>query len=193
MCVDQVALGHLIVLGRPRLRQIRSEMVDCDMPSKYATIQGACFGGEDTRPFGPGSIWTWQSEDDLDGSSTWGLTNVIYPGSGFVSTLPSTRASNATDEFNALISQLQNRDWLDLASRAMFAEFVMYEPDHNFFVVGTVTFEFPESGGITASQSFWLSRLEPYNGEDSHLLGLEIATIFIIFGHAISEFQQVYT
>ena len=137
----------MILQGRPRLRQLRAQQVDCNILSKYSSIEGACFGGEDATSYGPGEIWRWISEYNLDGTSYWGYTNPIYPGSGFVINFPSPRSATATTDLSNLINLLQSNNSIDMATRVVFAEMVFYDSDDNFFEVVTVTFEFPLAGG----------------------------------------------
>ena len=78
------------LLGVPRLRMIRSELDNCDVPGGWSKVDSECFTAAtqpDSAPFGPNEMWKYNTSDDLDGLLTWGEAG-WYPGGGHVVDLP---------------------------------------------------------------------------------------------------------
>ena len=73
--------------------------------------------------------WTYKSEDDLDGSSHWGLIST-YGGGGFVQDLYVTKSKS----LEAILELKQNR-WVDRGTRAIFMDFTVYNANINLFCV----------------------------------------------------------
>jgi len=73
--------------------------------------------------------WTYQSEEELDGSGHWGLIS-SYAGGGFVQNLATTKAQS-----RHTIEVLKQNLWLDRGTRVIFIDFTVYNANINLFCV----------------------------------------------------------
>lgn len=109
-------------------------------PGCYAEISK---NSEARDPYGPidpktnKSIFTWESEKNLRASKCVGRSQVIYPGSGYNITIPMdpTKARD-TIEF------LDTENWMDLATRAVFIDLLVYNPNVALVSLVKLSFEF---------------------------------------------------
>ncbi len=109
-------------------------------PGCYAEISK---DSEARDPYGPidpktnRSIWTWKSEKELKASKWVGRSEKIYPGSGYNITIPMdpTKARD-TIEF------LDMENWMDLATRAVFVDLLVYNPNVGLVSLVKLSFEF---------------------------------------------------
>ena len=131
------------VLGLSRLRQVRVRNDSCLIPKDFKKEITDCFSDydkslEEKRSFGPYldqnytnqttfNAWMWNSEKTLKGSSFTGRMNT-YDGSGFVQNL----ANNPSESFDILVN-LFNNTWIDRATRAVFFDAMVYNPNINLF------------------------------------------------------------
>lgn len=194
--------GHNLLLGVPRFRQVRSKTEPCDLHEEYKHLGQVCFsaigGGdsEDTQSFGPNGMYSWRSEDELQGVNHWGQVET-YPGSGFVVDFPSSEKEgsvNASVATLSLLDELQRNKWFDPKTRAVFVEFSLYNPDVNHFVVVSLTLESPPTGGIFVDSKFDVHRLIPYSLRDGvdAMVVLEIVCIVFLLYLFYEEICQIY-
>lgn len=73
--------------------------------------------------------WTYQTEEELDGSGHWGLIS-SYGGGGFVQDLALNREASL-----AIISELKQNLWIDRGTRVVFVDFTVYNANINLFCV----------------------------------------------------------
>ena len=107
--------------------------------------------------------FTW-SDDGLWSSRPGSLAmwhNLFtYPSSGYTLNIPGD-AAKGTD----LIEGLKSGGWLDLNTRAIFLEFVLYNVNLDMYTVGRATMEFPPSGAMkTSSSTSTLKLRQSYSG-----------------------------
>ena len=176
-------------IGRPRLRQLRTQSLKCGHSNGGADVRlyqwseseqdqetlfpEGCF----ETPVYP-SIFGWQDEQftsativPVDGSThpnqTLGFTwsddgewssrpgslamwhnSFTYPSTGYSLNIPGDAAAGAD-----LIAGLKSGGWLDLNTRAIFLEYVLYNVHLDMYTVGRATMEFPPSGAMMTSSS----------------------------------------
>ncbi len=100
-----------------------------------------CLEGHDDREsYGPANDFIWQSSASLKGVWTWGVSG-SYEGSGFVEEFPPLNDPNAREKALNKSKYLSDNDWIDAKTRAVMMEFVAYNPNDNFFLVGTLVKE----------------------------------------------------
>ena len=73
--------------------------------------------------------WTYQTSEELDGSSHWGLLST-YGGGGSVQNLASNKKASVE-----IIESLKGNLWLDRGTRAVFIDFTVYNANINLFCV----------------------------------------------------------
>ncbi|KAL3314593.1 polycystic kidney disease 1-like 2 [Cichlidogyrus casuarinus] len=158
------------MIGYARLRQLRVTSRDCDQEFTFSTKRNssiACYGAysfssQDERDFAYG--WTmpnannsahpWFSYNDaskLGGYPYLGVVD-LYSGGGYPVNLVGT-----TNDLNNTINALQESHWVDAATRAIFLEFTIYNPNVNMFANMLGLIEFPAVGGAIT-----YSRVEPF-------------------------------
>jgi polycystin 1L2 len=84
----------------------------------------------------------------LQGSSFQGEFNT-YEGGGYVYEL-----RGKLDYLKGNLSLLRDMSWIDRQTRAVFAEFSVYNPNVNLIMVSTILVEFLESGSILTTARF---------------------------------------
>ncbi|XP_066494036.1 polycystin-1-like protein 3 [Tiliqua scincoides] len=135
--------GNFFLVGSARLRQIRVQGVP-QQPGLPCFIHCDSSLTDGSRPAwgAPGpdggaqeTAWVYQSEASLQEYPIWG-TFAVYPGGGYVANL-GTNASHAT----SVLHYLEEKNWLDKDTRAVLAEFVLYNANVNLFCVITLLWE----------------------------------------------------
>jgi polycystin 1L2 len=81
----------------------------------------------------------------------------LYSGGGYVYEL-----RKDVSQMQQQLQQLQNEEWVDKYTRAVFIEFTVYNPQINLFGVSTLLAEFRPSGGVFTSYRFEPTMLLPY-------------------------------
>ena len=110
------------------------------MPGCYADFSK---DSEAKDPYGPidprtnMSIWTWKSAKQLKASKWVGRSEVVYPGSGYNITIPMD-----PEEARKAIEFLDKEQWMDLATRAVFVDVLVYNPNVGFVSLVKLSFEF---------------------------------------------------
>ncbi|XP_013422214.1 uncharacterized protein LOC106182109 [Lingula anatina] len=178
------------LVGVARLRQLRVKPYSCDLPKMVRNTIKECRSEyewieEETGSFlpewkpvndsgvspSPGQQWSFQSALDLKGFPYWGLMTT-YGGGGYAFELGTTYESALTG-----IKELRSSRWLDIYTRVVFVEFVLYNANLNLFTVSQTTVEFPASGGVFLFPRFHVFRLDRYVGTVMFvIMGAEILT-----------------
>ena len=73
--------------------------------------------------------WQYRTEEELDGSSHWGLIDT-YGGGGFIQNLGLQRKES--DEY---IAHMKENLWITRGTRAVFVDFTVYNANINLFCV----------------------------------------------------------
>ena len=130
-------------------------------------------------PFGFQSIYNafqYQDANKLQGSPITGQFNT-YDGSGYVYEL---RGQLSYIQGN--LSILQEMQWIDRQTRAVFVEFSSYNPNVNLVMVSTILIEFLSSGTILTNARFDPINLFAETGGISFKIIAELIFVaFVIF------------
>jgi hypothetical protein len=108
--------------------QLSKYITDCYAPFSTKVLDSAPYGPRDSKTNLP--VWKWFSEDELMEGTYTGRSNIDYPGSGFNITLPM--------DYNAVqekLSYLQNNNWIDLQTRAVFVDFIAFNANTNLITL----------------------------------------------------------
>nr|XP_015215450.1 PREDICTED: polycystin-1 [Lepisosteus oculatus] len=177
-----------ILLGSPRLRQIRARE-GCTVEDYFNTgfLLGECKQFASTVDNGTHSIeldrstsnltqrWV-SSPPDFTGVWYWGKLS-IYNNGGYIQEL-----KRSADVSKVILQHLQNFNWLDKMSKALFVEFTLYNTNTDVFAVVTFLVEFSLSAGTLASvdiKAMSLRRLS--SGLDLLLLMMVFLLAFAIY------------
>jgi polycystin 1L2 len=134
-------------------------------------------------PLGPTAeifkAFQYTSSDDLD-STPYSGVYTSYRGGGYVFRILKTFT---LEELQNNLTALQQMNWIDRQTRAVFIEFSLYNPNINLFAYCTIMFEILPTGNMMSS-----SRYEPINLLDIKSEFLSFKTIcnflymfFIVF------------
>uniref|UniRef100_A0A8C9RMB8 Polycystin 2 like 1, transient receptor potential cation channel n=1 Tax=Scleropages formosus TaxID=113540 RepID=A0A8C9RMB8_SCLFO len=182
-----------LLLGVPRVRQLKVKHNSCTIPKDFQTEIADCFDvysepKEDNLPFGliNGTAWTYHTEKELQGSSTWGLL-ATYSGAGYYQDLRLTKTKSAE-----VLQELMDNLWLDRGTRALFIDFSVYNANVNLFCVTSLLVEFPATGGALTSYQIRTVKLIRYvNNWDAFIMGCEIVFCIFIFYYVVEEILEL--
>ncbi|VDN36096.1 unnamed protein product [Dibothriocephalus latus] len=125
-----------LLLGLPRLRQVRMSSNSCTIPKDFQSQINKCYstytaGTEDKTAFGSknSTAWTYSSPDILSAGYHWGKV-AVYGGGGYYVDLP----RNET-EARKVLEELFEGLWVDRGTRAIFLHLTVYNPNVNLFCV----------------------------------------------------------
>ncbi|XP_039950258.1 polycystic kidney disease 2-like 2 protein [Bactrocera tryoni] len=169
-----VFLEQNLVLGPPRLRQLRVKENSCNVHNVFGRYFSKCYADysssdEDTTAIYKGTKYSTLSA--LGADSIWGQITT-YRGGGFVRSL-----SYDFNENNQILSDLKSRKWLDRASRLIMVEFTLYNANKD--LVNNIKFigELPSTGGVVTTYSIESVKLASVFWRD----GIAILVIGVIF------------
>ncbi|XP_015203008.2 polycystin-2-like protein 1 [Lepisosteus oculatus] len=182
-----------MLLGVPRVRQIKVQNNSCKVHRDFRADILGCYDvydpqKEDTVAFGliNGTAWQYHTEDQMNGSSQWGLL-ATYTGGGYYQDLKMTR-----DESADILMTLKNNLWLDRGTRAVFVDFSAYNANINLFSVISLLVEFPATGGAIPSYQIRTVKLIRYiNNWDYFIAGCEIVFCVFIFYYVVEEILEL--
>ncbi|KAK7938673.1 hypothetical protein WMY93_001999 [Mugilogobius chulae] len=153
--------GNSLLIGRARLRQVRVRGQSCRAPEELHFHQDCnlefSWDWEDTGDYGPGwtrtgngtrtgnrtepGPWSYQSQQQLRAAPVWGQS-VLYRGGGYVCEL-----GPDAEEADRTLETLFESRWLDSLTRAVFAEFTVYNANVNLFCLVTLLLEADHATG----------------------------------------------
>jgi polycystin 2 len=184
------------LLGGIRFRQIRITPDDkCTIDEFYQPIISNCYAEyspaiEYKSSFGPDGLYKWQSADELN-EIIYNGKNVWYKGNGYVIDAP----LNKTILLNT-INDMQQNSFIDEQTRILFIDFNTYNAALNIHLIGRITFEFLETGGIRPVADFSPIILFRYRSGGKNngtlTLTLELATFFIFLVYMGIECRLMY-
>ncbi|XP_023225224.1 uncharacterized protein LOC111626157 [Centruroides sculpturatus] len=161
------------LMGYGVLRQVRIKPNSCKVEEIMKNVSKTCRGysrmvDEDKRSYQKG--WKKLSEDDgvvdeyhyrssseLDGLPFFGKLDV-YGGGGYVVPLRGSR-----EQLKEELYRLEKEDWTDAGTRAVFAEFSVYNAQVNLFGVIELVAEFQPGGGVVPFHRIDAIRLMRYH------------------------------
>ena len=135
----------------------------------------------------PDKHYIYHEASELDGYPYWGK-QAVYSGGGYVVDL-----GDSMDGARALVSELNAEDWMDEYTRAVFVEFVTYNPNVNLFGVSLSVVEFMPVGGADPFFKFHVMRLDRYSGSFMFvIMGAEILTGLFVLFFIFRESRKIY-
>lgn len=184
------------LLGGVRFRQIRVIPDDkCEIDPFYQPIITNCYASysyeiEDKTSYGPDDVYKWKSETELN-EIIYNGKNVWYKGSGFSIDVP----LNKTIMLETL-NDMQKNLFIDKQTRIFFIDFNTYNAALNTHLIGRITFEFMETGGVRPSADFSPIILFRYRSggknNGSITLTLELLTFLIFLIYMCIECKLMY-
>eukprot|EP00282_Hemiselmis_andersenii_P016328 CAMPEP_0114142774 /NCGR_PEP_ID=MMETSP0043_2-20121206/18626_1 /TAXON_ID=464988 /ORGANISM="Hemiselmis andersenii, Strain CCMP644" /LENGTH=592 /DNA_ID=CAMNT_0001237015 /DNA_START=181 /DNA_END=1956 /DNA_ORIENTATION=+ len=193
---------YLRVIGQVRFRQLRVQPnVGCVVPEYMDQYSTACYPGfsttnEDVSAFGPVGeltglpIWRWRTASELDEGWIVGkASGAYYAGSGFNFSMPTERV--AAEE---MLRFHRDNNWIDLQTRAVFVDFVSYNPNVRLLTLAKVIFELPPTGGAIPSITLRTSPLRMILPSESStaMLAAEITLIVLTASYMIIDLHTAY-
>ncbi|RWS14806.1 polycystic kidney disease protein 1-like protein 2-like protein [Dinothrombium tinctorium] len=132
------------------------------------------------------SEWEYRRSSELDGLPFWGKLDV-YSGGGYVMPLKGSQK-----ELNKRLKNLQEQLWIDARTRAVFAEFSVYNPQVNLFAVITIVGEFQPGGGVIPNYRIDVVRLIHHHaGFGLFVILCELAFVAFIIYFTIREIRNM--
>ncbi|CAH8606063.1 unnamed protein product [Heterobilharzia americana] len=182
-----------LLIGVPRLRQLRMPSNSCLVPIYFSDDIKECFAeyqesSEDKQPFGleNGTAWIYTPPKVLGMSSFWGSVG-IYGGGGYYEDLSRDR-DTATSQLDNLFQNL----WLDRGSRALFLHFTTYNANMNLFCTVEIVIEAPPSGSLIVTNAFRTVKLLRYvTPFDYFVLACECAFLVFIAYYIVEEIMEI--
>ncbi|XP_072514001.1 LOW QUALITY PROTEIN: polycystin-1 [Salminus brasiliensis] len=165
-----------LLLGKPRLRQIRSQSV-CPTKGRFPASSWFGCGPAGWVESASAFAQNWsRSVSQSNGVWHWGQVSV-YDSGGFVQEL-----SRNTEDSRTLIQQLLTHQWLDPLTRALFVEFSLYNTNTDLLAVFSLLLEFPVSERAQSSLDLKTCSLHTLrHGLDLSLFLTLLLMIFIIY------------
>ncbi|XP_078670967.1 uncharacterized protein LOC144911067 isoform X2 [Branchiostoma floridae x Branchiostoma belcheri] len=202
------------LVGHPRLRQVRvSADKSCDVPGVMAKVMTDCdrpysLLDSDDNSYDVG--WTRNNmtfdvrnwENVSDSQRPWiyqpaSLSAAVpdsgdhgtYYGGGYLVEL-----SNSSSADMGLIDELQEMDWIDDNTRAVFIEFIVYNANANLFAVFNLLAEFTNLGRAFPQGEIMVVRLYPYTTAWGFvLLGCHGLFLLVSLYLAFGEVRRILT
>nr|XP_043901609.1 polycystic kidney disease 2-like 1 protein [Solea senegalensis] len=182
-----------MLLGVPRVRQIKIKNNSCKVHTDFAEEITGCFDvynekKENDLSFGliNGTAWTYHTEKEIKGSSHWGMLTT-YTGAGYYQDLNLTKEDSAV-----ILNELMDNLWLDQGTRVVFIDFSTYNANINMFCVIRLVVEFPATGGAIPSYQIRTVKLIRYiNYWDYFILGCEVVFCLFILYYVVEEFLEL--
>jgi len=138
------------LFGLARVRMVRVALQhDCGVQDAFQSYFPKCWGeysseAEDTAAFGPVSViggpMFRHSPDAVSKSQMGWLTS--YGGGGFMEVMDGNYSQSLE-----ILAALKEHDWIDMASRAVWFEFTIYNLNLGLYAVVRITFEISPVGG----------------------------------------------
>ncbi|XP_056903628.1 polycystic kidney disease 2-like 1 protein [Takifugu flavidus] len=182
-----------MLLGVPRMRQIKILNNSCNVHSDFRDEIAGCFDvynekKEDYFNFGliNGTAWSYHTEKQIKGSSHWGLLTT-YSGAGYYQDLRRTKEESA-----AILNDLLDNLWLDRGTRVTFIDFSTYNANINMFCIIRLVVEFPATGGAIPSYQIRTVKLIRYISVwDYFILGCEMLFCLFILYYVVEEILEL--
>uniref|UniRef100_A0A6U4N277 WW domain-containing protein n=1 Tax=Hemiselmis andersenii TaxID=464988 RepID=A0A6U4N277_HEMAN len=184
-----------VVVQAPRLRQVRVKKLpgsSCRLVPRIDEIE-TCFppysdANQETEPiFGwpPGRMIPYSTSTDLN--TAWYGTGILaYDGGGYALDFPLNTTRN---EMVAAMQYLRQNRWTDTQTRALFFDFVMFNPMERFFLSCRLLFEFLPYGRIHTVPSFRVMRIGLDSNRDYAVFVLDGMTYCMIVYYIYKDFQ----
>ncbi|XP_034472383.1 polycystic kidney disease 2-like 1 protein isoform X2 [Drosophila innubila] len=141
----RIFLHENLLLGPPRLRQIRVMKDTCFVNDAFIRYFNTCYdsysaGAEEIKPEHGGAAFRTMKE--LDSTPIWTVLN-SYTTGGYTVNLTYDRDKNLK-----IINDLKMNHWLDRGSRLCLVEFNLYNENTDIFQSAKLIAEIPPTGGV---------------------------------------------
>ncbi|PAA49911.1 hypothetical protein BOX15_Mlig004656g1 [Macrostomum lignano] len=185
---------HLFLVRKPQLRQLRIKRPGtCKIEKYFKDSIYECrpeysMLNDDEASYLP----MWQPFNSSYPEQTeWSYTGAIklfgipysgylstYAGGGYVASL-----GKSAVEAKQMTEYLRNNSWIDKHTRAVFFEFLIYNPNTNLFTFSEILFEAFNGGGFVKYPQVYTLRLNRYVGANgAFFMAVDILSlIFIVF------------
>ncbi|KAF7216063.1 transcript variant X2 [Nothobranchius furzeri] len=193
--------GKSKLVGNARLRQLRVQKNSCQVAGSMLTFVSNCnavysWEMEDMGSYEPGwnhslldniststsRPWKYQTQSELRNRPFWGRLET-YRGGGYVADLgPNLLQARGTLDY------LWNNKWLDEYTRAVFAEFTVYNANVNLFCIVTFLMETAAVGAFRLYSELQIVRL--YQAMDGLYFSVMVAEILYLLFILYYMFQQ---
>lgn len=121
--------------------------------------------------------WSHTKSEEVWGISITGVYN-SYDGGGYIQNLGSDKSTSTN-----IINQLMHEKWIDRQTRAVFAEFTLFNPNINIYSYSIYLAEFTETGGAfhwADTQSFKASTITDATGALSIIFYVVFLIIILV-------------
>ena len=186
------------LLGFATMRQLRVQNTGCKIIDKMQSTYGECYPELDSwneekhdfnygwtpknlsyvPPNGMGAVYnsfSYQSAHKLKGSPYQGVY-ASYGGGGHVYEL-----RGKLSHIVGNLSLLQQNNWIDRSTRAVFIEFSAYNPNINLFVVTTMLIEFLPSGNLIKTSKYECINLMETGNPAIKIVYMVFYMLFVIY------------
>ncbi|XP_054719265.1 polycystic kidney disease 2-like 2 protein [Uloborus diversus] len=188
------------IMGYGMLRQVRIKERSCNVDRRVKTLTEVCRSHsniiyEDKQSYEPGwkvlarndtnDEYRYRTSKELNGLPFWAIRDV-YSGGGYVFPLRGTHEKLKEEMFH-----LEKSDWIDEKTRAVFAEFSVYNAQVNLFGVMTIVAEFLPGGGVVPFYRLEVIRLMRYHqGFGAFVLACELGYVIYTLYFLVREFKK---
>ncbi|XP_051552576.1 polycystic kidney disease protein 1-like 2 [Myxocyprinus asiaticus] len=197
--------GNSKLVGSARLRQVRVRTGSCEIAKSMQNSVPDCnapysWENEDMGSYGPGwdqsgfvngsediiTAWQYQSQSELRSYPIWGMI-ALYRGGGYAVDLGSD-LQNASRKLQYLL----NSTWLDKYTRAVFAEFTVYNANVNLFCIVTLILESTAVGAFEFRSVVQSIRLyQSTGGFQSFLMASQAFYLLFIIYYMFLQAKQL--
>ncbi|XP_040614007.1 polycystic kidney disease 2-like 2 protein isoform X2 [Mesocricetus auratus] len=181
-----------ILLGVPRVRQLRVRNNTCRIYSAFQPLIHDCYGkytteNEDLSDFGLKKSKEWKySSPPANAPWHWGFVGVYRDG-GYIFTLSKSKSKAKTK-----LADLRLNSWITRGTRVVFIDFSLYNANINLFCIVRLVAEFPATGGLLTSWQFYSVKLLRYvTHYDYFIASCEIIFCVFLFVFITQELRKM--
>ncbi|XP_038186988.1 polycystic kidney disease 2-like 2 protein isoform X1 [Arvicola amphibius] len=181
-----------ILLGVPRVRQLRVRNNTCKVYSAFQSLVSDCYDkytaeNEDLSDFGLKSDREWKySPSPANAPWHWGFVGVYRDG-GYIFTLSKSKSETQTK-----FADLRLHSWITRGTRVVFIDFSVYNANVNLFCIVRLVAEFPATGGLLTSWQFYSVKLLRYvTHYDYFIASCEIIFCIFLFVFITQELRKL--
>ncbi|CAF0982730.1 unnamed protein product [Didymodactylos carnosus] len=179
-------LNHNLLIGMPRIRQVRVKKEECNVHQSFKDEIKDCYVGplkyrsfREKRFVFKKRPWKYENSD-LTQSATYRGKFATYNGGGYVVELGAynRKIKRIIEELN----YLQAEKWIDRATRAVFIDIITYNPSTNLFCYVSLAIELSATGGIFPQYRIETRQLMRYiTLPQFYVLGCEVVCVVFTF------------
>nr|ASU06176.1 polycystic kidney disease 2 protein [Drosophila simulans]ASU06177.1 polycystic kidney disease 2 protein [Drosophila simulans]ASU06180.1 polycystic kidney disease 2 protein [Drosophila simulans]ASU06181.1 polycystic kidney disease 2 protein [Drosophila simulans] len=180
----RVFLYENLLLGPPRLRQIRVRKESCYVNDAFIRYFNTCYaayssGAEDRKAMHKGS--PFRTMNDLDSTPIWTVL-AFYRTGGYTVNLDYDKDTNVK-----IINDLKDSHWLDRGSRLCLVEFNLFNENTDIFQSIKLIAEIPPTGGVIPQAHLQTVKMYSFFTDRSMLM-----TVIYIFWYIMVIYYTIY-